>query len=225
MKFFRWLLLGLLFMLLGCDSVGHFLGLKKDPELGDEGIVVSADRVAPRDTVTACITATNPIDGPMYFKWTASGGSYIPPADGDTVRWIAPLSGGTYRLSVQVSNNDGSSDAHKDIVVISATVPLVRIDQPKENSYFVAGDTIYVTYTAEHENGVAIVRLYVNNVLISERDGHAANTYRFTFTADTAMVGDAVITVEAQAANQFATIGRDSVLVHIKGYIEGKNEF
>jgi len=224
-KIFRLLFLSSLLLLISCDSVGHFLGLKKDPELGGEGIVVSADRVAPRDTVTAYINATNPIDGPMYFEWTATGGGYIPPADGDTVQWIAPLIGGTYRLQVKVRNNDGSAEAYKDIVVISADEPLARIEQPRENSYFVSGETVYVTNTAEHENGIATVRMFVNQKLVSEVDGHAAGAYRFNFTADTSMVGDAVIKVEAQAANQFSTVGADSVTVHIKGYIEGENGF
>lgn len=205
-----------------CNSVQD---LFKDtyPHLDEQGIMVSADRVAPRDTVIASISATNPLgDGPLTYEWSTTNGTFMAPADKDTVKWIAPSSGGLETIRVRVSNSRHHSDAQKQIAVISSNKPLVDIIEPEANAYFVLQQNIAVQATAEHDNGIAVVRLYVNNHLQAETDARADNHYRFTFKADSTMVGTSWIKVEAEASNQWSVKGSDSLAIQIGGIVIGK---
>ncbi|HHJ53229.1 MAG TPA: hypothetical protein ENJ89_08560 [Caldithrix abyssi] len=212
----------LFFLFWSCDSVSDLLNLDKTPVLDEQGIVVSADRVNPGDTVRASISATNPVDGPLYYQWTATGGDFMPPADKDTVYWIAPVKGGTYTIYVKVSNTEKSITTHKEIAVISSSKPLVRILKPEEGARFVLTESVPVEASATHENGIARVRLFAGDSLISETGGKSSGNYQFTFLPVPSMVGTLTLIVEAEAANQFAAIGRDSVNVVIKGMVVGK---
>lgn len=221
--------LSLIWTLAGCEGVEELINANRPPELDERGIIVSADRVAPFDTVTASISATNPVEGPLFYEWSATGGRFIQPADSSLVFWIAPLQGGLYQLTVKVSNNRKSVDASKAIEVVSSAKPLVDIREPSEDAYFVVSQPIPVEAHAQHENGLSRVRLLVSkdgqDSLIQQLDGNAAGIYRFDrLRACRAWVGKATLIVEAQAANQLQTIGNDSVIINIEGIIEGKNE-
>jgi len=215
-------LFALIFILVSCDGVSDLLNLDKAPVLDENGIIVSSDRVSPGDTIMASISATNPEDGPLYYRWTKTGGNFVPPADKDTVYWVAPLAGGTYFIYVTVSNDKKSTSTHKEVVVISSSKPLVRMLRPEENARFVLSETVEVEASAQHENGIARVRLFVGDSLLSESDGKKTGNYNFMFKPTPVMVGTTTLIVEAEAANQFSSIGRDSVNVIIKGIIIGK---
>jgi len=223
----------MIWALVACEGVEELINANRPPELDDQGIIVSADRVAPFDTVTASISATNPVEGPLFYEWSAAGGStggrFIQPADSSLVRWIAPLLGGSYRMTVKVSNNRRSVEASKAIEVVSSAKPLVDIREPANDAYFVVNQQIPVEATAQHENGISWVRLLVSkdgrDSLIQQLDGNAAGVYRFDgLRAYRALVGKAILLVEAQAANPMQTKGNDSVIINIEGIIEGKNE-
>ncbi|NOX89255.1 MAG: hypothetical protein GXO77_09515 [Calditrichaeota bacterium] len=219
---------GLLFVLLlltACNGVEDLLNPKHPPELDERGVVVSQDQVMPRDTIMASIQATNPIEGPMQFEWHSDGGSFIPPADNDTVFWIAPLKGGLYHIWVIVSNDDGKKESpKKQINVISSSEPVVNILKPADGSYFVVTQQIEVQVSAEHENGVALVRLYVNDKLQAETDQQQNGVYRFNLTVNEDMVGKTVLKAEAVARNQLSGTGTDQITIFVGGIIPGGNE-
>lgn len=219
----------MIWALVACEGVEELINANRPPELDERGIIVSADRVAPFDTVTASISATNPVEGPLFYEWSATAGRFIQPADSSLVRWIAPLLGGSYQLTVKVSNNRRSAEASKAVEVVSSAKPLVDIQEPAEDAYFVVNQQITVEATAQHENGISRVRLLVSkdgrDSLIQQLDGNAAGVYRFEqLYAYRALVGKATLLVEAQAANPLQTIGNDSLIINIEGIIEGKNE-
>lgn len=207
--------------LISCEGVEDLINAGKEPEIDERGIVLSAENVYPRDTVTASVSATNPLDGPLNYEWSATGGNFIQPADKDTVRWIAPLAGNTYRITVEVSNEKKSAGAYKDVTVISLAKPLVDIMSPERDSHFILGKTIAVRAHAEHENGIKTVRLFVGDSLIAEKDGHSGTEYSFDeLQASPGMVGKAKIIVRAVALNQLTE--EDDVEINVEGIILGK---
>jgi len=219
----------MIWALVACEGVEELINANRPPELDERGIIVSADRVAPFDSVTASISATNPVEGPLFYEWSATGGRFIQPADSSLVYWIAPWQGGPYQLTVKVSNNRRSVEASKNIEVVSSAKPLVDIQEPAEDAYFVVNQQIPVEAMAQHENGISWVRLLVSkdgrDSLIQQLDGNAAGFYRFEqLHAYRALVGKATLLVEAQAANPLQTMGNDSLIINIEGIIEGKNE-
>ncbi len=207
----------------GCKGIDSIFNPYKAPELDEKGIEVSKDSVFPRDTVIASIKATNPEDGPLYYEWSTTGnGWFIAPADKDTVRWIAPLEGGTYTITVKVSNEEKQKDASKDILVNNVKEPLVNIIKPENGTFFIQYEEINVEAYAYHNNDVTTVRLFVNGKQYGEKDYRGDNTYKFKFETDSTMVGTTTIKVEAD--NTLGKTGADSVTINVEEFIPGKNE-
>ncbi len=222
---FKTVLLVAALTLVACEQVGDLINPKHPPELDAQGIVLSQDQVMPRDTVTASIKATNPLDGPLQFEWQADGGNFLPPFDSDTVLWVAPLSGGLYHLWVTVSNEDGKTTSpKKQINVISTSQPIVNILQPPEGKYFVVGQTCTVKVKAEHENGIALVRLWVNQQFMGAQDAAPAGYFEFAFKVTESMVGKTLLRAQAVARNQLQSTGEDETYIFVGGIVPGGNE-
>ena len=214
-----------MFLWNGCEQVGELINPKRLPELDERGIVLSQDQVMPRDTIRASIKATNPLEGPLQYDWHADGGSFLPPFDNDTVFWVAPLSGGLYHLWVIVKNEDGeSASPRRQINVISTSEPVVNILEPQDGAYFVTGQSCAVTIQAEHENGVSIVRLWINDHLMGESDNAQNGLYLFNITLDETMVGKTALKAEATANNQLQSKGQDVIYIYVGGILAGENE-
>ena len=212
-------------LMIACEQVGDLINPKKLPELDEQGILLSQDQVMPLDTVQASIKATNPLEGPLQYVWQSDGGTYLPPSDKDTVLWIAPLSGGVYHLWVTVSNTDGESTSpKKQINVISTSNPVVNIVQPTDGSYFVLNQVCNVKVDAAHENGIALVRLFVNDQLIGQKDTAHNGFYEFSFTIDESMVGKTGLRAEAVARNQLQSQGSDLIYIYVGGILPGGND-
>ncbi len=223
-KVFYILILPIL-ILAACQGVNNILNPKHPPQLSDDGIILSQDRVMPQDTILAVISATNPLEGPLQFAWYADGGNFLQPADQDSVLWVAPVKGGVYHLRVDVSNQDGTTHAPKrQVVVISTSEPVVNILQPQANAYFTVGQTVDVKVRAEHENGIALVNLLVNGNLAAQSDQAQNQIYEFKLTLDETMVGKTVLRAEAFAGNQMATKGSDEIVILVGGIVAGGNE-
>ena len=219
-------LFGLIFLItVACQGVNDLLNPKHPPQLSEDGVVVSQDQVMPQDTILAKISATNPLDGPLEFTWYADGGNFIPPTDQDSVFWIAPVKGGLYHLWVTVGNLDGTTESPKrQILVVSTSKPVVNILRPSENAYFTVGQTLTVEVKAEHENGIALVNLYVNGRLQAQSDQSQNQVYTFRIALDDSMVGKTVLKAEAIARNQMASKGTDSIMILVGGIVAGGNE-
>ncbi len=224
LKIYLLFVLGSMFFNTACEQVGDLINPKQLPELDQQGIQLSRDQVMPLDTVQAIIVATNPLEGPMQYQWLSDGGSFLAPSDNDTVYWVAPLSGGLYHLWVKVSNDDGSTESpKKQINVISTSEPVVNIVQPIEGSYFVLGQTCTVKVDARHENGISLVKLFVNDALLAQSDQKVNDRYVFEFTITEAMIGKTSIKAEAQARNQLQSKGQDLIYIYVGGILSGGN--
>ena len=125
----------------GCNS--DLFKLKVVPVITD----LSADQyeVDPGDTIRVVVTVDD--DSALQYHWTATGGQFLPPMNQPAVLWIAPAEGGTYRLTVTVSNGDGDSDPSSEYINVRMKEP-PKILSVECSAYTVdPGDTVDVSAT------------------------------------------------------------------------------
>ena len=213
----KYLLLFLAAFIYSCDKVGDII----DNEAYDPPVIIlidaSQNNVNPGDTVLVWVEATNPEEGLLTYSWQRTGGRYIEPADNDTVNWIAPLAGGTYELTVTVSNEKKNKSAQKVVNVISTQKPLVNILNPKPGTFVVQGSDVTVSAEAYHDNGLQQVELFVNNEFFEAKDQNSDNLYEFSFKTDQNMIGQTWIMIVAKVNEQ--NINADSVSVFVEGIL------
>lgn len=215
------------FTLLSCSGLDDLI-FNRHPQLGD--IQLSSPQVEPFDTVYASIEATNPIDGTLEYKWSVkrlysvipSIGTIDGPSDLDSVRWIAPIEGGYFEFKVIVSNTAKETPKTKEIEVLVFEKPIVKILKPAAGDYFVAGQSFAIEARADHANGLSWVKAFVKGNLIEQKSQNATGIYLFAVTADSSMVGQPYIKIEAKSKTVDET-GADSIQVEIGGIIPGKN--
>ncbi|NIR63282.1 MAG: hypothetical protein GWN00_07465, partial [Aliifodinibius sp.] len=175
--------------------------------------------VNPGDTVTIVVVATNPEEGPLTYRWTATAGEMLLPSDRDTVHWVAPVNGGRYKIEVEVSNlKDKSSEDEVEIEVISQTAPFVQITFPTEGAFLVQFSNIIVSASAFHANGLQSVGLVINDSLITTQGPNAGgNTYQFNYRLDLP-AGQNELKVEA-VANITGNTGSDEITINVEGIL------
>lgn len=100
--------------------------LPAQPPVIQGEIILSSNTVVATDTIIASISATNPRSGPLTYKWTCNKGTLINPINTTSIKWIAPESGGTAKLSVEVSNDLASTTASVDIEVLEPQEPVLN---------------------------------------------------------------------------------------------------
>ncbi len=225
MKYKRILFVLALLLLSACGAVKEIFDPAEAPVINY--LILSSESVFPFDTVMAIVDAENPESGLLQYSWTNTGGRFIEPSDKDTIRWIAPTIGGVYTLSVNVSNSEETTAADKDVHVRSQEEPVVDIQKPRNNDYFILYEEINITCAAAHDEGLDWVRL----VIISPQGDSTAfepisyNTggkYNFTFENESPeLVGTSTIMIEAKASNNKR--GRDFVKIKIEGILPGGN--
>jgi hypothetical protein len=126
----------------GCDS--NLFKLKVVPVITD----LSAEQyeVDPGDTIQVVVTVEEQDDA-LQYHWTSTGGQFVPPVNQPVVQWIAPGEGGTYRLTVTVSNADGESDPSSEYINVRIQEP-PKILSVECSAYTVdPGDTVDVSAT------------------------------------------------------------------------------
>ncbi|MEJ2545155.1 MAG: Ig-like domain-containing protein [Calditrichaceae bacterium] len=100
--------------------------LQAQPPVIQGEIILSSQTVAATDTIIASISATNPRSGSLTYKWTCNYGTLINPIDTTSVKWIAPESGGTAKLNVEVSNDLASTTTSIEIEVLEPQEPVLN---------------------------------------------------------------------------------------------------
>jgi hypothetical protein len=186
-------------------------------------IKVDPDTVNPFDTVYTKVQARNPEEGALSYHWSVSPnqGVFLDPIDGAATRWIAPTIGGDYTFKVEVSNSYKSSDRSESVKVIEPTKPVVQILVPKHGDYFVQKNEMEIKAEAFHNNGINKIRLFVNELLKTEKSGTSANQYTIYFTPDSTLLGQTEIKIEA-TANFVLITGADSITINIEGILSRK---
>jgi len=207
-------------MLFSCDAIED--ALDKSPEIDEDGVVLSLNRVAPFDSVQASVSAKNPGKGPLRYIWSCNEGGTFTDTDLSTVYWKAPIEGGDYRIRVKVKNDDGEDTANRIVHVISYDDPLVDIQSPAEDQYYVLSQTVRIKAFAFHDNGVNLVNFYANGSLKGQASSHSNNIYEYSLNLDSsALVGKIIIKVEA--VSNSSTTGSDEITIDVGGIVPGKN--
>jgi hypothetical protein len=172
------------------------------------------------DTAKFWITATDPNGKPLTYKWDKNGGEFVSTSDGSEVTWRAPFRGGDYAISISVSNGDKQVAKNRIVRVISSERPVVRILKPLKNEYIVQYENYTFQVEAFHDNGISIVKLYVNDIFIGNMNVKPANIFDYQWIVD-APAGAAKIKVLAEASS-VGTLNEDTVSISIEGVIPGK---
>ena len=110
---------------------------------------LSAERyeVDPGDTVRVVVTVEDPEDESLQYNWTANGGQFLPPVNQPAVQWIAPGDGGTYRLTIVVSNTDGDSEPSSEYINVRIQEPPIILSVECSAYEVDPGDTVEVSAT------------------------------------------------------------------------------
>jgi hypothetical protein len=217
-KYFYIMIIFLVFLsILACNT--DLFNVPKAPNI--EAMDVSAYTVDPGDTVQITIRVDD-TDGVLHYEWSADGGEFIQPTDRAEVFWIAPLVGGQYRITVEVSNDEKSTKKTRTITVRSYTKPVVEILDPQNGDYLVQYSEIIIQVFAQHQNGINHLDFFINDTLKCIINGQLISTdYHFSYELSD-FPGSVEMKIEA-FANITETVGRDSIQVFIEGIVLGKN--
>lgn len=207
----------LVLLVLACNSqLDKIFGSPDPPEIEHIRTVNDRYEADPGDTVTVIVIATNPEEGALSYRWTASGGTLLQPVNRDTVRWVAPNAGGFYRISVSVSNtSDDPAEAEITLQVFSQEVPAVQITAPRNGDDLIQFSTVTVSASAFHVNGLQSITLWVNDSLRASRPPlPGTGSYVFDLYLDLSG-GPNTLRVEA-VANGTGLTGSDAVTVTVE---------
>lgn len=175
--------------------------------------------VHPGDTVRVWAQVKDEDDAVLTYKWSAAAGSFIPPANDREVYWKAPAAGGSFLLTLTVSDESESVSASIQVIVLSMQKPYVRLLYPVPGKFYVQYDTAHVKAIATHENGIRDVYLYMGNVKENISANRSGDRYAFICPLD-GEAGQTELKVVAVSDNlQQAS---DSVTVSVEGISPGK---
>jgi hypothetical protein len=108
----------------GCGDSGNGGGPETGPPVVQR--IVSVPPVVPRGgSAQLTALASDPDGDTLTYAWSSAAGSFSEQTRA-RIRWTAPAASGTYRVSVVVSDGDGSDSANLDIPVGSGSIRVVR---------------------------------------------------------------------------------------------------
>ena len=207
---------GLFILHCGLDK----LLLEEAPVLAE--LSLSTYTADPGDTIQAVIAVERANGDALLYDWSVTGGTILPPENHDTVYWKVPFTGGLYNISIEVTNeHDKSSSVQQNITVRSYEVPQVEIVSPASGAHFAQYATIPVKVHASHQNGIAHVSLYINDLLQVTVEGKSnATQYDFSIELNQPPGN---IEIKAEATGTLAVeTGMDSVIIMTEGVVLGK---
>ncbi len=210
-----------LLLLVSCKQVGEIIDSVESEAPRITSLEFSDSQLLPLDTLLAVARVSDENPAELNYEWRAGGGSFIPPADGDSVLWIAPINGGNYKLTVKVANRFKSAEKSKAVVVVNPGQPLVSIEVPADDRRYVQTEPIAVKVKAYHDNSLSYVRVMLGGRERARTGVRTDNIYQFTLDTDS-LAGSYWLTVEAEVFGQNGNISRDSVRIHVDGIILGK---
>jgi len=214
-----------LIVVLGCGCDVEDL-LKRDnssdpPNVGNILTSAAGFVVQPLDTVNFWIEADDPTGGSLTYQWRINAGEIIGSSSTNELRWRAPIKGGNYTLSVDVSNKAETVTRSEVVKVPSVTEPKVEILAPLNMAFLVQHTNVIVKATARHENNIQEVQMWLDEQylpLTPELDG---DIYLFDWKIQ-ANPGAHVLVIKA-IAQLTGVVGSDSVTLYIEGIVAGKN--
>ncbi len=93
-------------------------------------------------TITVHCSAADPDSDSLSYLWTAESGGFDGSFTSQSVDWNAPMTAGTYTLTVYVSDGELSDTAYNDITVTGSTLPTSYV-----SGYVRAGSALMSTMT------------------------------------------------------------------------------
>jgi len=206
-------------LFLACNAAEDLFNPTKAPEVSaiqsDKGFNVNLG-----DTVTFSVSATNPEEGDLTYEWNATGGTYLGSTRESSAVWKAN-SGGTFEISIDVSNNDKTTTKTDDITVVSPTNPFVNILTPKNGDFLVEGTDVDIEIEAIHINGISDVNVVINDSSTFSAQWRSQNNYYYIWNV-AGSPGETEIKVMAYATT--GAIGINTILVTIEGILPGKTD-
>ena len=142
-------------LLAGCGGGGGGGG-NRAPVIAS--LTASPTEVAPGGVSTVTCGASDPDGGAFTYTWTASGGTLS--GSGASVRWTAPRVGGSYRVTVRVS--DGTADATATETIQVHEPPSITEASLTPSELRFTGGTVTITVKATDDGTVAQVAAVVD---------------------------------------------------------------
>ena len=207
-------------VLFACDAAEDLFTERKAPNV-DPIQSNNGFEVDPGDTLEFTVNASNLEEGDLSYEWSKEAGTIIGSINETSIMWKAPLSGGTYRISVKVSNDYKSTTNYVDVIVRSKLNPYVNISAPPGGTYLIQFTPIIMEFEAVHNNGIALIYIYINDQKIDSLVGLTQTDYSYNWDVSTSS-GDKEIKVEA-ISKITDKVGSDSINVTIEGIIPGKS--
>ena len=152
-------LLGSVFLLSGCGDDDNPTSTKQNNFPTIEGITITPNAaIYVDDTVTLTPVTTDPDNDVLRYTWSKDAGTFNPTeAVGDSIKWTAPSTLGTYQVVVVGDDgNGGTSQKHIDLNVyggdqsgevdVVGGVRLNPVGGTTEVGYIDTGDTITLVW-------------------------------------------------------------------------------
>ncbi|RMF57684.1 MAG: hypothetical protein D6748_10640, partial [Calditrichaeota bacterium] len=204
----------LLITVLNCNS--DLFKTNQPPVIEDLYPLNQMYQINPGDTVVIVVVASDPDEDELSYEWSASGGSFLFPQDRDTIRWVAPVIGGEYTITVLVKDSENNSSTEElKLQVLSQDNPTVKIVSPQDGDFLVQFSEITVSATAFHINGLQSVSFWVNDSLIEIQPPHSGdNIYEFLYSVNLPPGGHEF---KILANSVTGRVGADSIQVQVEG--------
>ncbi|MBN1892955.1 PKD domain-containing protein [bacterium] len=206
----------LLLALAACSS--ELFRINEKPVI--ESLNAEVYEVHPGDTVRVWAAVKDGDDDVLTYAWSAGAGTFIPPANGSEVYWKAPAGGGSFLVTLTVSDESESVSSSIQVVVLSMQKPYVRILHPMPGKFYVLHDTAHVKAIATHENGIREVRLFLRDVEAGVPAARSGDHYSFVCALE-GDAGPSELKVTA-FSNNILQQASDSVSVCVEGILIGK---
>jgi len=210
----------IIFPLIICFFACNLMNDTQAPQVGaiqsNSGFTVD-----PSTEVKFWITATDPEGGQLSYKWSINGGTILSGTKSDTLRWRSPsVGGGSYPLSVEVSNESKETTQEEVVTVLAYTSAEVSILSPLENTYIVQHSQVEVEAKVLPNTQISEVQLFVNDSLIKAQLWQSNSIYSFNWNVKTE---PGVAEIKVKAIRVTNVSNSDSIYINIEGILPGKS--
>jgi predicted secreted protein len=114
----------------------------------------AADWIAPSGSLNVTCNATAPHGDELSYNWSASGGKIT--GEGATVTWTAPLSAGSYNVTVTVTDSRGGEVTDYVTITVRANSPPTINSLVADASWTAPAGSLQVTCNATDPDGDAL---------------------------------------------------------------------
>ncbi len=131
------------------------------------------------DTTVVTAEARDPQGEDLVYAWTKEDGTFIGDLTGPIVQWKAPVTAGSYDVTLRVTNESGKSTSKTlAVTVTQAAEPVIVIESPTDGEYIPSSvGTVSIEASTPQQSDVDSMRCYIDGQLRS-----SANAPNLTYT-------------------------------------------